>query len=148
MVRKLMEMRPKTPPTVPIANPNQDLIGIPLAESKGKEIGWEEFGEKSSFHQEPPPRTPKMGGIGFSDGGTIGREFYYGGGGVVEQYGKLFRQGEWTIGEGRRAESWRLSHMRQMENVGVPPLIHGGNMEGSRQLLYWRRKKLLGRRRS
>ncbi|PKU84450.1 hypothetical protein MA16_Dca002963 [Dendrobium catenatum] len=39
MLRKLMEMQSKTPLVVLIAKPNQDLIGIPLAESKGKEIG-------------------------------------------------------------------------------------------------------------
>ncbi|KAH0466043.1 hypothetical protein IEQ34_006146 [Dendrobium chrysotoxum] len=39
MMRKLMEMRSKIPPTVLITNPNQNLIRIPLAKSKGKEIG-------------------------------------------------------------------------------------------------------------
>ncbi|KAH0437039.1 hypothetical protein IEQ34_026302 [Dendrobium chrysotoxum] len=90
MMRKLMEMRSKIPPTVPIANPNQDLIGIPLAESKRNEIGREEFDEKSSFHQVPPLRAPRRGEIGFSDGGIARREFYCGGGGVVNYYGRLF----------------------------------------------------------
>ncbi|KAH0466830.1 hypothetical protein IEQ34_004068 [Dendrobium chrysotoxum] len=61
MMKKLMEIRSKTPPTIPITNPNQDLIRIPLVESKGKEIGREELDEKSSFHQEPPPRAPRRG---------------------------------------------------------------------------------------
>ncbi|KAH0457679.1 hypothetical protein IEQ34_012994 [Dendrobium chrysotoxum] len=93
-------MRSKIPPTIPIASPNQDLIGIPLAESKGKEIGREEFDEKSSFHQEPPPRTPRRRERGFSDGGTAGREFYCESDGVVGHYGRLFGHGEWTIREG------------------------------------------------
>ncbi|KAH0464780.1 hypothetical protein IEQ34_004883 [Dendrobium chrysotoxum] len=85
-----MEMRSKTPPTVSIVNHNQDLIVIPLVESKRKEIRREEFGEKSSFHQEPPPRALRRGEIGFSDGGIAGREFYYGGGGVIDYYRRLF----------------------------------------------------------
>ncbi|KAH0461292.1 hypothetical protein IEQ34_008867 [Dendrobium chrysotoxum] len=93
-----MEMQSKTPLTIPIANPNQDLVGIPLAKSKGKEIGWEEFDEKSSFHQEPPRRAPRRGEIEFFDGGTIEREFYYAGGGVVDYYGRLFGQEEWKFG--------------------------------------------------
>ncbi|KAL0905641.1 hypothetical protein M5K25_024077 [Dendrobium thyrsiflorum] len=39
MLRKLMEMQFETLPTVPIVKPNQDLTGILLDESKGKEIG-------------------------------------------------------------------------------------------------------------
>ncbi|KAH0466897.1 hypothetical protein IEQ34_004135 [Dendrobium chrysotoxum] len=50
MMRKLMEIQFKTPLAVPIANPNQDLTGIPLAESKRKEIKREEFDEESFFH--------------------------------------------------------------------------------------------------
>ncbi|KAH0465138.1 hypothetical protein IEQ34_005241 [Dendrobium chrysotoxum] len=46
MMRKLIEMQSKTPLTVPIANPNQDLIRIPLVESKGKKSG-QEFNEES-----------------------------------------------------------------------------------------------------
>ncbi|KAL0912453.1 hypothetical protein M5K25_018426 [Dendrobium thyrsiflorum] len=57
MMKMLIEMRSKTPLMVLIANPNQDLIGIMLAESKRKEIGQEEFDKESSFHQEPPPRN-------------------------------------------------------------------------------------------
>ncbi|KAL0913627.1 hypothetical protein M5K25_017105 [Dendrobium thyrsiflorum] len=38
MMRKLMEMQSKYPLAVLIANPNQILTGIPLAESKGKGI--------------------------------------------------------------------------------------------------------------
>ncbi|KAH0470131.1 hypothetical protein IEQ34_001689 [Dendrobium chrysotoxum] len=90
MMRKLMEMRSKIPPTVPIANPNQDLIGIPLAESKRNEIRREEFDEKSSFHQVPPLRAPRRGEIGFLDGEIARKEFYCGGGGVVNYYGRLF----------------------------------------------------------
>ncbi|KAH0461164.1 hypothetical protein IEQ34_008739 [Dendrobium chrysotoxum] len=62
MLKKLIEMQSKTPPAVPIANPNHDLIGIPLAKSKGKEIGWEEFYEEISFHQKPPFRALIRGG--------------------------------------------------------------------------------------
>ncbi|KAH0458652.1 hypothetical protein IEQ34_011466 [Dendrobium chrysotoxum] len=54
-MRKLMEMQSKTPQGVPIANLNQDLIGIPMAKSKGKEIRQEEFDKESFFHQESPP---------------------------------------------------------------------------------------------
>ncbi|KAL0913626.1 hypothetical protein M5K25_017104 [Dendrobium thyrsiflorum] len=39
MMRKLMEKQSKNPLAVLIANPNQVLTGIPLAESKGKGIG-------------------------------------------------------------------------------------------------------------
>ncbi|PKU75715.1 hypothetical protein MA16_Dca015595 [Dendrobium catenatum] len=68
MARKHMEMLSKTPPTAPIANPNQDLIGILLAKSKGKKVERKEFDEKSSFHQEPPSTTSRKGEIGFSNG--------------------------------------------------------------------------------
>ncbi|KAL0903410.1 hypothetical protein M5K25_027789 [Dendrobium thyrsiflorum] len=49
MMRMLIEMQSKTPPTVLIVNPNNDLIRIYLAESKGKEIRREEFEEDSSM---------------------------------------------------------------------------------------------------
>ncbi|KAH0463137.1 hypothetical protein IEQ34_007719 [Dendrobium chrysotoxum] len=116
-MRKLMEMRSKIPLTVSIANPNQDMIGIPLAKSKRKEIGREEFGEKSCFHLESPPRAPRRGEIGFLDGGAAGKEFYCGGGGVVDYYGRLFGQGEWMIGGGGggQAEPWGSGHVRRME---------------------------------
>ncbi|PKU59082.1 hypothetical protein MA16_Dca027936 [Dendrobium catenatum] len=52
MMRKLVEMQSKTPLAVLIADPNQDLIRIPLAESKGKEIGREEFEEGRRSHEE------------------------------------------------------------------------------------------------
>ncbi|KAH0454575.1 hypothetical protein IEQ34_016499 [Dendrobium chrysotoxum] len=109
IMRKLMEMQSKTPPMVPIANPNQDLIGIPLDKFKGKEIGREEFDEKSSFHQKLPPRTPKRGEIGFSDEGTAIREFYCGGG-VINHYERFFGQ----IREGR-VEPWGSGHVRWMK---------------------------------
>ncbi|KAH0450591.1 hypothetical protein IEQ34_021283 [Dendrobium chrysotoxum] len=67
VLRKLMNMQSKTPPVVPITDPNQDLIGIPLAKSKGKEIGRKGFNEESFFHQEPPPRAPIKGGSGFPE---------------------------------------------------------------------------------
>ncbi|KAH0454516.1 hypothetical protein IEQ34_016440 [Dendrobium chrysotoxum] len=76
MMRKLLEIQSKTPPAVPMANPNQDLNRIPLAELKGKKIGWEEFNEESFFHQEPPPGSPIRGRSGFSDEGTAMREFF------------------------------------------------------------------------
>ncbi|KAL0914033.1 hypothetical protein M5K25_017531 [Dendrobium thyrsiflorum] len=127
-MRNLMEMRSKTPPMVPIANPNQDLIHTPLAESKAKEIGREEFNEKSSFHQELPPffffffffsflfnqelppRTPIRGEIGFLDEGTARREFYCEGGGVINHYERFFRQ----IRGGRR-----VSHGDQGKHRGI-----------------------------
>ncbi|KAH0453436.1 hypothetical protein IEQ34_017760 [Dendrobium chrysotoxum] len=115
MMRKLMEMQSKTPSIIPIANPNQNLIRIPLAKSKGKEVGRKEFDEKSSFHQEPPSRASR-GEIGFSDGGTTEREFYCGGDGVVNHYERFFWRGEWTIGEGEGcAETRESGHVRQME---------------------------------
>ncbi|KAH0450289.1 hypothetical protein IEQ34_020981 [Dendrobium chrysotoxum] len=55
MLRRLLEMQTKVLLVVPFANLKQDLTGIPLVESKGKEIGQEEFDEGSFFHQEPPP---------------------------------------------------------------------------------------------
>ncbi|KAL0922121.1 hypothetical protein M5K25_006083 [Dendrobium thyrsiflorum] len=118
MIRKLVEIQSKTPPTVPITNPNQDLNGIPLAESKRKEIERKEFGENISFHQEPPLRAPRRWKIRFSNGGTGGRQFYHGGGGVVNYYERLFGQGEWTIRGGGRAKPWGLGHMRRMEERG------------------------------
>ncbi|KAH0434366.1 hypothetical protein IEQ34_026840 [Dendrobium chrysotoxum] len=55
MIKKLMEMQSKAPTAAPIANPQHNLTGVPLTESKGKEIGHEEFDEAIFFHQEPPP---------------------------------------------------------------------------------------------
>ncbi|KAH0460331.1 hypothetical protein IEQ34_010994 [Dendrobium chrysotoxum] len=60
MIMKLLEMQSKTSLVVQMANSNQDLTKIPLAESKGKEIGRDEFNEESFFHQEPPPRATIM----------------------------------------------------------------------------------------
>ncbi|KAH0467550.1 hypothetical protein IEQ34_002657 [Dendrobium chrysotoxum] len=65
MLRQLMKMQSKTPPVVPITSPNQDLIEIFLAESKGKEIERKRFDKESFVHQEPPPRAPIKGGSGF-----------------------------------------------------------------------------------
>ncbi|KAH0461161.1 hypothetical protein IEQ34_008736 [Dendrobium chrysotoxum] len=84
MLRKLIEMQSKTPLTIPIANPHHDVTKIPLDESKEKEIGKEEFNEKSFFHHEPPPRALVRGGIGFPDGEIAGIEFCGGGGGVTD----------------------------------------------------------------
>ncbi|KAH0451921.1 hypothetical protein IEQ34_019220 [Dendrobium chrysotoxum] len=50
MLRRLLEMKTKTSRVVLMANPNQDLTEIPLAESKEKEIRQEEFDEGSFFH--------------------------------------------------------------------------------------------------
>ncbi|KAL0924362.1 hypothetical protein M5K25_005179 [Dendrobium thyrsiflorum] len=90
MMRKLVEMRFKIPPTAPIANPNQYLIGIPLTESKRKEIGREEFDKVSSFHQKPPTMAPIKGGSRFTDRGTTRREFYGWGGRVTNHYMRHF----------------------------------------------------------
>ncbi|KAH0460244.1 hypothetical protein IEQ34_010907 [Dendrobium chrysotoxum] len=90
MMRKLMEIQSKTQLAILITNPNQDLTGIPLAESKGKVIEQEEFDDKSFFHQEIPPRALIRGGIGFADGGTTRREFCGGGGWVADHYGRPF----------------------------------------------------------
>ncbi|KAL0909704.1 hypothetical protein M5K25_020595 [Dendrobium thyrsiflorum] len=67
---KLIEMQTKTPPTIPRANPQNDLTRIPLVESKVKEIVREEFDDENSFYQEPPPKTPIRDGIRVSDGGS------------------------------------------------------------------------------
>ncbi|KAL0917228.1 hypothetical protein M5K25_012277 [Dendrobium thyrsiflorum] len=93
MIKKLMEMQSKAPPAVPIANPQHDLTGVPLAESKGKEIEREEFDKSSFFHQEPTPEALRRGGSGFPNDRTAGREFYggiYGGGGrATDHYGRI-----------------------------------------------------------
>ncbi|KAH0453118.1 hypothetical protein IEQ34_017442 [Dendrobium chrysotoxum] len=116
MMRKLIEMRSKTPPMVPISNPNQHLIGILLAKSKEKEIGWEKFDEESSFYQEPPLKAPIRCESGFLNGGTTKREFCGGGGRVTNHYWRHFRQGEWMTGEGGgRVEPWGSGQGRRME---------------------------------
>ncbi|KAH0451642.1 hypothetical protein IEQ34_018941 [Dendrobium chrysotoxum] len=94
LMRKLMEMQSKTPLAIPITNPNQDLTRFPLAESKRKEIGQEEFDEESFFHQEPPPRALIRAGSRFLNGGTARRKFYGGGGEVVDHYGRHFESRE------------------------------------------------------
>ncbi|KAL0906396.1 hypothetical protein M5K25_024888 [Dendrobium thyrsiflorum] len=75
MMRKLLKMQSKTLPAVPMANSNQYLTKIPLAESKGKEIEREDFNEESFFHQEPPPEAPIRSGSRFPNEGTEMREF-------------------------------------------------------------------------
>ncbi|KAH0470102.1 hypothetical protein IEQ34_001660 [Dendrobium chrysotoxum] len=100
MMRKHLEMQSKTPLVVPMANPNQDLTGIPLTESKRKEIGQEEFNEESFFHQEPPTEALIRGGSGFLDEGTARRKFFGGGRRVADHYGRHFGQGKWAIREG------------------------------------------------
>ncbi|KAL0918098.1 hypothetical protein M5K25_010088 [Dendrobium thyrsiflorum] len=70
MIRKLVEMQSKTPLTIPTTNLHHDSVEIPLAESKGNEIGREKFDEESSFHQEPPSRVSLRGVIGFLERGT------------------------------------------------------------------------------
>ncbi|PKU59885.1 hypothetical protein MA16_Dca028265 [Dendrobium catenatum] len=42
--------------------------------------------------QKPPLRTPIRGGIGFSGGGTAGRECHSRGGEVADHYGRSFGQ--------------------------------------------------------
>ncbi|KAL0916122.1 hypothetical protein M5K25_013606 [Dendrobium thyrsiflorum] len=81
MIRKLIEMKSKTPLMVLIANPNPELTRIPLAKSKRKEIEQKGFDEESFFYKEPLPRAPIRRGIGVPNGGTAGRGFYGGGGG-------------------------------------------------------------------
>ncbi|KAH0451569.1 hypothetical protein IEQ34_018868 [Dendrobium chrysotoxum] len=100
MLRRLLEMQTKTSRVVPMANPNQDLIGIPLAESKRKEIRQEEFDEGSFFHQEPPPIAPTRGGSGFLDEGTTKIKSFGGGGRVADHYERHFGQGKPLIREG------------------------------------------------
>ncbi|KAL0915264.1 hypothetical protein M5K25_015667 [Dendrobium thyrsiflorum] len=70
MIKKFMEMQSKAPSAIQIAKPQHDLTRVPLTESKGKEIGWEEFGEVSFFHQEPSPGAPRRGGFGFPNEGA------------------------------------------------------------------------------
>ncbi|KAL0924919.1 hypothetical protein M5K25_005779 [Dendrobium thyrsiflorum] len=100
MLRRLFEMQTKTSLVVPMPNPNQDLIEIPLAESKGKEIDQEEFDEGSFFHQDPPPRALISGGLGFLDDGTTKEKSFGGGGKAADHYERHFGQGESAIGEG------------------------------------------------
>ncbi|KAH0451994.1 hypothetical protein IEQ34_019293 [Dendrobium chrysotoxum] len=121
ILKKLIEMQSKTPPAIPIANPHHDLIEILLAKSKRKEIRRKDFGEKISFHQEPPPIAQIRGGIGFSIGGRAGRKIYGRGGKVTDHYGRPFGQGEWTTREGGgRAEPWGSDHERRLEEMWDP----------------------------
>ncbi|KAH0463750.1 hypothetical protein IEQ34_006536 [Dendrobium chrysotoxum] len=112
MMRKLMEMQSKTPQAVPISNPNQDLTVIPMAKSKGKEIGREEFDKESFYHQEPPPRAP----IRDSYGGTARREFLSRGGGMANHYGRHFGLEDWATGDGwGQAEPLGSDHAWRVE---------------------------------
>ncbi|KAL0923703.1 hypothetical protein M5K25_007770 [Dendrobium thyrsiflorum] len=116
MMRKLMEMQSKTPLAVSIVNLNQDLTEIPLAKSKGNEIGQKELDEESFFYQEPPPRAPTRDGSGFPDGGTVRREFYGGGSGVSDHYRRHFGKGEWATGDGGgQAEPRGSAQARRVE---------------------------------
>ncbi|KAH0455581.1 hypothetical protein IEQ34_015613 [Dendrobium chrysotoxum] len=104
MMRKLLEMQSKTPPTVPMANPNQELIRIPLVESKRKEIRWEGVRRGEFLSSKATSWGSDKGGSRFLDEGTIRRKFFGGGGRVADHYGRHFRQGEWAISEGRGQE--------------------------------------------
>ncbi|KAH0459130.1 hypothetical protein IEQ34_011944 [Dendrobium chrysotoxum] len=107
-IRKLLDMQSKTPPAVLMANLNQDLTGIPLAESKGKEIGREEFNDENFFHQEPSPGTPIRGRSGFPNEGTVMREFFGGDSRMVDHYERHLGQGEWPLEEGVKSHLLRL----------------------------------------
>ncbi|KAH0460167.1 hypothetical protein IEQ34_010830 [Dendrobium chrysotoxum] len=100
MLRRLLEMQTKTLLGVPMANPNQNLTEIPLADSKGNEIGQEEFDEGSFFHQEPSLGAPIRGGSIFLDERTTKRKSFGRGGRAVDHYERHFGQGEWAIGGG------------------------------------------------
>ncbi|KAH0457669.1 hypothetical protein IEQ34_012984 [Dendrobium chrysotoxum] len=99
MLRRLLEMQTKPSRVVPMANPNQDLTGISLAESKGKEIKQEEFDEGSFFHQEPPPVALIRGGSGFLHEGTTKIKSFGGGGRAANHYERHFGQEKPLIGE-------------------------------------------------
>ncbi|KAH0452770.1 hypothetical protein IEQ34_017094 [Dendrobium chrysotoxum] len=73
-----------------MANVNQDLIGIPLAKSRGKEIERKEFNEKSFFHQDPPLGAPIRGGSGLTNEGTTMRDCFGKGDKVANHYGRYF----------------------------------------------------------
>ncbi|KAL0910135.1 hypothetical protein M5K25_021077 [Dendrobium thyrsiflorum] len=85
IMRKLLDMQSKTLPMVLMVNSNQNLTGILLAGSKGKDIEREEFNKESFFHQEP----------------SLGASIW---GGVAEHYGRHFEQGKWLIREGEGQE--------------------------------------------
>ncbi|KAH0465382.1 hypothetical protein IEQ34_005485 [Dendrobium chrysotoxum] len=127
MMRKLVKMQSKNPLAVSIANPNQDLTEIPLAKSKGNEIGRKEFDEESFFYQEPPPRAPARGGSEFPDGGTARREFYGGGSGTSDNYGRHFGQGngrpemegvELNNGDQVMQEGWKKGWISTLDTQG------------------------------
>ncbi|KAH0466552.1 hypothetical protein IEQ34_003790 [Dendrobium chrysotoxum] len=100
MLKRLLEMQKNTSLVVPMANPNQDLTRILLAESKGKEIGQEEFDEGSFFHQEPPLVAPIRGGSGFLDEGITEMKSFGGDSRAADHYKRHFGQGEPLIGGG------------------------------------------------
>ncbi|KAL0906841.1 hypothetical protein M5K25_025367 [Dendrobium thyrsiflorum] len=79
---------------------NQDLTGILLAESKGREIGQEEFDEGSFFHQEPPPMALIRGGSGCLDERTTKMKSFGGGSRAADHYERHCGKGEPLIGEG------------------------------------------------
>ncbi|KAL0903225.1 hypothetical protein M5K25_027586 [Dendrobium thyrsiflorum] len=100
MLRRLLEMQTKTSLVVPMANHNQDLTGILLAESTGREIGQEEFDEGSFFHQEPPHIALIRGGSGCLDEGTTKMKSFGGGSRAVDHNERHCGQGEPLIREG------------------------------------------------
>ncbi|PKU76999.1 hypothetical protein MA16_Dca001605 [Dendrobium catenatum] len=63
-----------------MANPNQDLTGIPLAEAK------QEFDKGNFFHQVPPPIALIKSGSGSLDEGTTKMNFFGGGGSAADHY--------------------------------------------------------------
>ncbi|PKU66750.1 hypothetical protein MA16_Dca014169 [Dendrobium catenatum] len=100
MLRRLLEMQTNTSLAFPMANPNQDLIGIHSAESKGKEIRQEKSDEGSFFHQEPPLVAPIRGGSGFLDKKTTKMKSFGGDSRAADHYKRQFGQGEPLIEEG------------------------------------------------
>ncbi|PKU74577.1 hypothetical protein MA16_Dca003780 [Dendrobium catenatum] len=95
MLRRLLEMQTKTSRVVPMANPNQDLTGIPLAEAKK-----EEFDKGRFFHQQSPPIAPIKSGSVSLDEGTTKMKIFSGGDRVADHYERYFGQGEPVIREG------------------------------------------------
>ncbi|KAL0928511.1 hypothetical protein M5K25_000395 [Dendrobium thyrsiflorum] len=121
MLRRLLEMQTKTSLVVPMANLNQDLTGIPLAESKGREIGQEEFDEGSFFHQKTPPMALIRSGSGCLDERTTKMKSFGGGSRAADHYERHCGQGEPLIGEGGGQEP----HPRAQIRGGIG-LVNGG----------------------
>ncbi|KAI0499967.1 hypothetical protein KFK09_018175 [Dendrobium nobile] len=100
-----------------------------MANHYGMHFGQWEWAIKGG-DQEPPPRGPIRDVIGFSDGGTKGREFCGEGGGVTNHYGRSFGQGEWTTrggGVGRTMWITTTIALEEEEAIGavaIPGTLH------------------------